>query len=140
MFVDSCAFDPIELLSLLTATIWQSKVLNLQSVFLFVSSCSCDPREFQSVEGCHWAKQGYDPIEVLRLWLPFDKQGFESIVSISVFVDSCARDPIELLSLLTAAMGDQQVDEPDKQGDTPLHLAAANGATICCMHLLQVGG
>ncbi|XP_070180050.1 poly [ADP-ribose] polymerase tankyrase-like isoform X2 [Littorina saxatilis] len=53
-----------------------------------------------------------------------------------VFVQ-CASDPIELLSLMTAAMKDQHVDEPDSSGDTPLHKAAAKGATICCMHLLQ---
>jgi hypothetical protein len=51
----------------------------------------------------------------------------------------CTKDPIELLSLLTAHMNDQKVDEPDAKGETPLHLAAARGATICCLHLLQVG-
>ncbi|KAL8622950.1 hypothetical protein ACOMHN_027071 [Nucella lapillus] len=50
---------------------------------------------------------------------------------------NCGPDPIELLSLVTAAMKDQKVDEPDSDGNTPLHLAAMAGATICCMHLLQ---
>lgn len=57
----------------------------------------------------------------------------------NLFCSACG-DPIELCSLLTAAMGDRMVDEPDSGGQTPLHLAAAQGATICCMHLLQVKG
>ncbi|CAG5125123.1 unnamed protein product, partial [Candidula unifasciata] len=47
-------------------------------------------------------------------------------------------DPIELCSLLTSVMRDQKVDEPNEKGFTPLLYAASSGATICCMHLLQV--
>ena len=50
----------------------------------------------------------------------------------------CGKDPIELLSLVTAAMEDQRIDEVDAYGNAPLHLAAMRGATICCIHLLQV--
>lgn len=46
-------------------------------------------------------------------------------------------DPVELCSVLTKAMRDQQIDEIDKFSQTPLHLAANRGATICCVHLLQ---
>ncbi|XP_033735456.1 poly [ADP-ribose] polymerase tankyrase-like [Pecten maximus] len=46
-------------------------------------------------------------------------------------------DPVELCSVLTKAMKDQQIDETDKYSRTPLHLAANRGATICCVHLLQ---
>lgn len=51
---------------------------------------------------------------------------------------NCSGDPIELLSLLTAAMVDKMIDEPGGcNQQTPLHMAAGRGATICCMHLLQ---
>ncbi|KAK3611456.1 hypothetical protein CHS0354_032737 [Potamilus streckersoni] len=49
-------------------------------------------------------------------------------------------DPIELCSVLVAAMGDRgMIDETDNEGQTPLHRAASCGATICCVHLLQRG-
>ncbi|OWF45703.1 Poly(ADP-ribose) polymerase pme-5 [Mizuhopecten yessoensis] len=50
---------------------------------------------------------------------------------------SSSLDPVELCSVLTKAMKDQQIDEVDKFCRTPLHLAANRGATICCVHLLQ---
>ena len=46
-------------------------------------------------------------------------------------------DPIELLSLLSRTMRDQQLDEPDCNCQSPLHLAASRGASICCVHLLK---
>ncbi|XP_052057851.1 poly [ADP-ribose] polymerase tankyrase-like isoform X2 [Mytilus californianus] len=48
-----------------------------------------------------------------------------------------AIDPIDLLSLLTRTMKDQQIDETDCNLQTPLHLAAYRGATICCLHLIK---
>ncbi|XP_025104527.1 LOW QUALITY PROTEIN: tankyrase-like protein [Pomacea canaliculata] len=51
--------------------------------------------------------------------------------------DNTSGDPIELCSLLTSAMNDKMVDEPNSLGMTPLHLAAAQGATICCTHLIK---
>ncbi|KAL3874859.1 hypothetical protein ACJMK2_037816 [Sinanodonta woodiana] len=49
-------------------------------------------------------------------------------------------DPVELCSVLVAAMGDRgMIDETDNEGQTPLHKAASCGATICCVHLLQRG-
>jgi uncharacterized membrane protein YcgQ (UPF0703/DUF1980 family) len=35
-------------------------------------------------------------------------------------------------------MRDQQLDEPDCNCQSPLHLAASRGASICCVHLLKV--
>ncbi|XP_076464084.1 poly [ADP-ribose] polymerase tankyrase-like isoform X2 [Babylonia areolata] len=65
-----------------------------------------------------------------------NKHGYMPIHAV---FQSCGQDPIELLSLLTSAMKDQKVDEPNNMGNTPLHMAASAGATICCMHLLQRG-
>ena len=47
-------------------------------------------------------------------------------------------DPIELLTVLVEAMNGEQLDTQDVDGFTPLHHAAMRGATICCVHLLQV--
>jgi len=33
-------------------------------------------------------------------------------------------------------MRDQQLDEPDCNCQSPLHLAAYRGASICCIHFL----
>ena len=30
----------------------------------------------------------------------------------------------------------KMLDEPDKYGQTPLHLAAQHGVSICCLHLI----
>ena len=49
-----------------------------------------------------------------------------------------ALDPIELCSVLTDAMDNKELDSRDEKGRSPLHLAAMRGATICCIHLLQV--
>ena len=49
-------------------------------------------------------------------------------------------DPIELCSVLTDNMKNKELDVQDENGQTPLHLAAKRGATICCVHLLQVRG
>ena len=50
----------------------------------------------------------------------------------------CASDPIDLLFLLTTCLTNQLVDVANHSGNTPLHLAASMGATVCCLHLLQV--
>ena len=47
-------------------------------------------------------------------------------------------DPIELCSVLTDSMRNRELDVQDENGQTPLHLASMRGATICCVHLLQV--
>ncbi|XP_067142710.1 poly [ADP-ribose] polymerase tankyrase-like isoform X2 [Centruroides vittatus] len=44
-------------------------------------------------------------------------------------------DPIELVALLTNAMGSVPLEIVDNYGQTPLHRAAFRGATISCMHL-----
>ena len=47
-------------------------------------------------------------------------------------------DPIDLCSVLTDAMGNKELESVDENGFTSLHMAAMRGATICCIHLLQV--
>ena len=47
-------------------------------------------------------------------------------------------DPIELVTTLTSAMKGVDIDVYDQFGQTPLHRAALRGATVSCMHLLQV--
>ncbi|XP_022239134.1 tankyrase-like protein isoform X2 [Limulus polyphemus] len=51
--------------------------------------------------------------------------------------NSFHKDPVELVDLLTRAMGACPVDIADNNGQTPLHLAATCGATISCMLLAQ---
>ena len=47
-------------------------------------------------------------------------------------------DPVESYSILSMAMKNQKLEEPDKFGQTPLHRAAYRGATVCAMLLIQV--
>ncbi|XP_013787560.2 serine/threonine-protein phosphatase 6 regulatory ankyrin repeat subunit B-like, partial [Limulus polyphemus] len=60
-----------------------------------------------------------------------------AFVKISRENDFSHSDPIELVGLLTRTVGTCPVDLADNNGQTPLHLAAAHGATISCMYLSQ---
>ncbi|KAK3092730.1 hypothetical protein FSP39_006660 [Pinctada imbricata] len=68
-------------------------------------------------------------LDRLPLHYAFDK--------IDQFGKSSVLDPIELCAVLTAAMEDKRIDDTDKFGQTPLHVAAQRGASICCLHLVQ---
>ena len=52
--------------------------------------------------------------------------------------DTSQVDPIELCSVLVTAMADKDIDDPDINGQSPLHRAAFRGATISCAILMQV--
>uniref|UniRef100_T1IYM8 Poly [ADP-ribose] polymerase n=1 Tax=Strigamia maritima TaxID=126957 RepID=T1IYM8_STRMM len=60
-----------------------------------------------------------------------------AFVKIGKNSDSSKIDPIEIVSLLTCAMKESNIDCPDGSGQTPLHCAAFRGSTISCMHLAQ---
>ncbi|KAH9523486.1 hypothetical protein Btru_040138 [Bulinus truncatus] len=48
-------------------------------------------------------------------------------------------DPAELTKLIGRNMTKQQINGKDKHGQTVLHQAARQGATVCCMYLTLVG-
>ena len=49
------------------------------------------------------------------------------------------KDPIEVCNLLVDAMAGQDIGKVDILGRSPLHYAAACGATICCLLLINKG-
>lgn len=63
-----------------------------------------------------------------------------NLTSVARETDKSHHDPIELCKLLAKSMGSSEINIADKNGSTPLHLAACRGASICCMYLLQVSG
>ncbi|XP_060068797.1 poly [ADP-ribose] polymerase tankyrase-like [Ylistrum balloti] len=91
------------------------------------SNASTDLEELLISQGANVFAKDID--SRMPIHYTFVKQGCSCV--------SSPLDPVELCSVLTKAMRDQQIDEIDKSCQTPLHLAANRGATICCVHLLQ---
>ncbi|XP_064623807.1 poly [ADP-ribose] polymerase tankyrase-like [Lineus longissimus] len=60
-----------------------------------------------------------------------------TFVKIGNHKNTSALDPIELCNTMTSAMKNVDLDLQDVFGQTPLHLAARRGATVCFMHLTQ---